>query len=184
MLQVKLQANQPQPTIDNNGSLPSPVEDDIDAALNNLQTTLEGSSLNTFSNDITQVPELKDQLRFLKDLHLYMYKSREEMMHGQNAVFNINLKGCEVTPDVNISQNKYVIKLEVPSSDGMSEMYIRCDEETQYARWMACCRLAAKGRSLADSSYESEKQTILDFLNLQKASRGTSYKPKQPGYSS
>ncbi|KAJ8985897.1 hypothetical protein NQ317_010653 [Molorchus minor] len=146
---------------------------------------LQGSSINTFSNDITQVPELRDQLRFLKpkrftlkaykkywftcrDLHLYMYKSREEMMHGQNAVFNINLKGCEVTPDVNISQNKYVIKLEVPSADGMTEMYIRCDDETQYARWMACCRLAAKGRSLADSSYESEKQTILDFLNLQR----------------
>ncbi|KAJ8925683.1 hypothetical protein NQ315_009530 [Exocentrus adspersus] len=184
-LQIKLQANQPQLSIDSNGTAPSPVEDDIDAALNNLQTTLEGSSINTFSNDITQVPELKDQLRFLKpkrftlkaykkywftcrDLHLFMYKSREEMMHGQNAVFNINLKGCEVTPDVNISQNKYVIKLEVPSSDGMSEMYIRCDDETQYARWMACCRLAAKGRSLADSSYESEKQTILDFLYLQK----------------
>ncbi|CAH1110391.1 unnamed protein product [Psylliodes chrysocephalus] len=35
---------------------------------------------------------------------------------------------------------------------------------------MACCRLAAKGRSLADSSYETEKQTILEFLNLQKPS--------------
>lgn len=35
---------------------------------------------------------------------------------------------------------------------------------------MACCRLAAKGRSLADSSYETEKQTILDFLNLQRPS--------------
>lgn len=35
---------------------------------------------------------------------------------------------------------------------------------------MACCRLAAKGRSLADSSYEVEKQTILDFLNLQRPS--------------
>lgn len=47
-------------------STPSPVEDDIDAALTNLQTTLEGSSLNSTSNDITEVPELKDQLRFLK----------------------------------------------------------------------------------------------------------------------
>lgn len=185
-LQVKLQANQPQPLLDN-GSIPSPVEDDIDAALNNLQTTLEGSSISTFSNDITQVPELRDQLRFLKpkrftlkaykkywftcrDLHLYMYKSREDMLNTQNPVFNINLKGCEVTPDVNIMQNKYVIKLEVPSSEGMSEMYIRCDDETQYARWMACCRLAAKGRSLADSSYETEKKTILDFLHLQKPS--------------
>ncbi|XP_056638522.1 unc-112-related protein-like [Diorhabda sublineata] len=185
-LQVKLQANQPQPHLDN-GSTPSPVEDDIDAALNNLQTTLEGSSISTFSNDITQVPELRDQLRFLKpkrftlkaykkywftcrDLHLYMYKSREDMLNTQNPVFNVNLKGCEVTPDVNIMQNKYVIKLEVPSSEGMSEMYIRCDDETQYARWMACCRLAAKGRSLADSSYETEKKTILDFLHLQKPS--------------
>lgn len=41
-------------------------------------------------------------------------------------------------------------------------------QETQYSRWMACCRLAAKGRSLADSSYETEKQTILEFLNLQR----------------
>ncbi|CAG9813834.1 unnamed protein product [Phaedon cochleariae] len=186
-LQVKLEASRPQPMLENNGSTPSPIDDDIDAALNNLQTTLEGSSISTNSNDITQVPELKDQLRFLKpkrftlkaykkywftcrDLHLYMYKSREEMVHGHNPVFNINLKGCEVTPDVNITQNKYVIKLEVPSPEGMSEMYIRCDDEAQYARWMGCCRLAAKGRSLADSSYESEKQTILDLLNLQKPS--------------
>lgn len=42
---------------------------------------------------------------------------------------------------------------------------------------MACCRLASKGRSLADSSYESEKQTILDFLNLQRRSEGPSVSP-------
>lgn len=64
-LQVLIQANQPQPTPDN-GTIPSPVEDDIDAALNNLQTTLEGSSISNLSNDITQVPELRDQLRFFK----------------------------------------------------------------------------------------------------------------------
>lgn len=50
------------------------------------------------------------------------------MMGSHNPVYNINLKGCEVTPDVNITQNKYVIKLEVPNSEGMSEMYIRCDD--------------------------------------------------------
>lgn len=65
-LQVKIQANQPQHILETNGGSPSPIEDDIDAALNNLQTTLEGSSISTFSNDITQVPELRDQLRFLK----------------------------------------------------------------------------------------------------------------------
>lgn len=63
-----------------------------------------------------------------RDLHLYLYKSREEMIHRTTPVHDINLKGCEVTPDVNISQNKYGIKLEVPSSEGMTEMYIRCDD--------------------------------------------------------
>lgn len=97
------------------------------------------------ANDITQVPELYDELRFLKpkrftlkafkrywftckDLCLYLYKTREEMVHRAQPAHTISLKGCEVTPDVNISQNKYGIKLEVPSSEGMSEMYIRCDD--------------------------------------------------------
>ncbi|KAL1488033.1 hypothetical protein ABEB36_015406 [Hypothenemus hampei] len=196
-LQVNRQASQPQQNhqIDGNNGILSPViDDDIDAALNNLQNTLEGSTIGSHSNDITSVPELKDQLRFLKpkrftlkaykkywftcrDLHLYMYKTREDMLHNINCVMNVNLKGCEVTPDVHISQNKYVIKLEVPSAEGMSEMYIRCDDETQYSRWMACCRLAAKGRSLADSSYETEKQTILDFLNLQRRSEQPAINP-------
>lgn len=40
---------------------------------------------------------------------------------------DISLRGCEVTPDVSLSQAKYGIKLEVPSSEGMTEMYIRCE---------------------------------------------------------
>lgn len=42
-------------------------------------------------------------------------------------VYDINLRGCEVTPDVSLAQGKYGIKVEVPGPDGMSEMYIRCD---------------------------------------------------------
>lgn len=64
-LQVVLQTGQPQPSFDNS-SLSSPNEDDIDAALTDLQTTLEGSTINSQANDITQVPELYDELRFLK----------------------------------------------------------------------------------------------------------------------
>jgi len=33
---------------------------------------------------------------------------------------------------------------------------------------MAACRLAAKGRSLADSSYEAEVRSISEFLQLQR----------------
>lgn len=64
-LQINRQATQPQPNIEN-GNGPLLNEDDIDAALTDLQTTLEGSSFLSQSNDITQVPELYDELRFLK----------------------------------------------------------------------------------------------------------------------
>lgn len=37
---------------------------------------------------------------------------------------------------------------------------------------MAGCRLASKGRTMADSSYASEVQAILAFLSLQRAGGG------------
>lgn len=35
--------------------------------------------------------------------------------------------GCEVTPDVNISGQKFNIKLLIPVADGMNEIWLRCD---------------------------------------------------------
>nr|CAD7458813.1 unnamed protein product [Timema tahoe] len=179
-VQVTLQAGVPQPIMDSSNTI---VEDDIDAALTDLQVTLEGSHISS-SSDIMQIPELFDYLRFIKpkrftlkafkrywftcrDLHLTLYKTREEATQGAEPAHHINLRGCEVTPDVNIAQSKYGIKLEVPSAEGMTEMMIRCDTEEQYAKWMAACRLAAKGRSLADSSYETEVKSIVAFLQMQ-----------------
>lgn len=61
-MQVNLQAGVPQPQTDiTNGS----AEDDIDAALLDLQVTLEGTNINN-GGDITHVPELFNYLRFLK----------------------------------------------------------------------------------------------------------------------
>lgn len=66
-VQVTLQAGVPQPILNNSSSNNSTVaEDDIDAALEDLQVTLEGSQINSGHNDITQIPELSDYLRFLK----------------------------------------------------------------------------------------------------------------------
>lgn len=42
---------------------------------------------------------------------------------------------------------------------------------------MAACRLAAKGRSLADSSYDSEVQTILEFLQMQRPNEQLALQP-------
>lgn len=186
--QVNLQANVPQP--DNFQS----DEDDIDSALTDLQVSLEGTSINNSSGDITHVPELASYLRFLKskrftfkgfkrlyftfkDTHLSIYKRKEDST-GQPALV-INLKGCELTPDVNISQGKYGIRLEVPSHVGMTEYWIRCDTEEQYAKWMAACRLAAKGKTMADSSYEAEVKSILEFLSMQHPAPTPAISPSQ-----
>lgn len=139
---MNLQAGVPQKatSCESNGAQ-SPAEDDIDAALTDLQVSLEGSSISNGPSDITQVPELCDYLRFFKpkrftlrafkrywftcrDLQLRLYKNRDD---HDNPVHLINLRGCEVTPDVHLSQGRYGIRLEVPSADGMTEMWIRCD---------------------------------------------------------
>ena len=41
--------------------------------------------------------------------------------------FGFSCEGCEVTPDVNISGQKFVIKLLIPVADGMNEIWLRCD---------------------------------------------------------
>ncbi|XP_028565789.1 fermitin family homolog 3 isoform X2 [Podarcis muralis] len=157
--------------------------DDLDKALATLEVKLEGSSAApNVLDSLTVIPELKDYLRIFrprkltlkgykqywvifKETSISYYKSPEEAL-GE-PVQQLSLKGCEVVPDVNISGQKFCIKLLVPSPDGMSEVHLRCSDEQQYARWMAGCRLAAKGKTMADSSYQAEVENILSFLKLQ-----------------
>ncbi|KAH8298661.1 hypothetical protein KR018_009876 [Drosophila ironensis] len=166
-------------------------DDDIDSALNELQITLEGPNGGKDQGNITRIPELSDYLRFLKpqrftlkgykryfftyrDLHLHLYKSQEESRRGAPTI-SINLRGCEVTPDVHLAQGKFAIRLEVPPegrNGPNSEVWVRCENEEQYAKWMAACRLAAKGRSLADSSYDTEVSSIRSLLQMQKPAQG------------
>lgn len=186
--QINLQNDlqQPDSGVDTS-SVENGTDDDIDSALSELQITLEGPHANAKVNNITKIPELTDYLRFLKpkkftmkgykryfftyrDLQLHLYKSAEESRRGPPSHV-INLRGCEVTPDVNISHGKFSIRLEVPPegrNGPNNEMWIRCENEEQYAKWMAACRLASKGRSLADSSYDSEVASIKSFLSMQK----------------
>lgn len=67
-----------------------------------------------------------------KDLHLYLFKSREDARNGGvPPSVAINLKGCEVTPDVNLADGRFNIKLEVPTEGiahgSNTEMWVRCD---------------------------------------------------------
>jgi kindlin 2 len=61
-LQIQQQCGQPQPDLDGTGNQ---SEDEIDAALTDLQITLEGSAISSAS-DITKTPELHGYLRFFK----------------------------------------------------------------------------------------------------------------------
>ncbi|KAI1288472.1 Uncharacterized protein HDE_09420 [Halotydeus destructor] len=189
-LQVNLQSSNPMPE-----KIMTATDQDIDSALDDLQSELEGGrmSLNstngTYSNGHNESysAELADYLKFMKprrftlksfkrlyfvfkDTRLSVYKSRDERF--LEPEFSINLRGSEVTPDVNLSQRKYGIKLEVPHSDGMTEYWIRCDAEEQYAKWMAGFRLASKGKGVGDASFEAEVKQILDFLSMQHPAPG------------
>uniref|UniRef100_A0A8C7Y2M3 FERM domain containing kindlin 2 n=1 Tax=Oryzias sinensis TaxID=183150 RepID=A0A8C7Y2M3_9TELE len=159
--------------------------DEVDAALSDLEITLEGgktsntlvldfhlnSGLIFFLSPHSSRPKkltLKGYKQYwctFKDITISCYKSKEEA-HGTPS-YQMNLRGCEVTPDVNISGQKFNIKLLIPVADGMNEIWLRCDTEKQYAHWMAACRLASKGKTMADSSYNLEVQNILSFLKMQ-----------------
>uniref|UniRef100_A0AAQ5ZJP4 PH domain-containing protein n=1 Tax=Amphiprion ocellaris TaxID=80972 RepID=A0AAQ5ZJP4_AMPOC len=101
-----------------------------------------------------------------QDTSISYFKSKEESI-GE-PIQQINLRGCEVAPDVNVASQKFLIRLLIPAPEGMNEVYLRCENEQQYAQWMAACRLASKGKSLADSSFQSEIQSIRSFLAMQK----------------
>lgn len=155
---------------------------DIDRALERLQDSLLGPSKinsNTFSSN----EQLADYLRLLKPRRFalktfkrYWFVMRDnqltyfanESQQRLTPIEKIPLKGCEVFPDVNISSKKYIIRLMIPSIDGMNETLIRCSTEEQYAKWMAAFRLASKGRSIGEASYETERESILALLNMQR----------------
>ncbi|XP_059813857.1 fermitin family homolog 2 isoform X5 [Hypanus sabinus] len=116
--------------------------DEVDAALSDLEITLEGGKTSTILGDITSIPELADHLKVFKpkkltlkgykpywctfkDTSISCCKSKDES-HGPPA-HQMNLRGCEVTPDVNISSQKFNIKLLIPVAEGMNEIWLRCD---------------------------------------------------------
>lgn len=62
---LQSEVQQPDSGIDTS-SLDNGADDDIDAALSELQITLEGPHNKNNVGDITTIPELTDYLRFMK----------------------------------------------------------------------------------------------------------------------
>ncbi|KAM3962428.1 unc-112-related protein [Aphomia sociella] len=162
-------------------------EDEIDAALSELQAHLEGGP--PARPDITTVPELAGYLKYLRpkrftlkaykrgwvscrDGILRIHSSRDAAAKGEAPSYAVELRGAEVTPDAHPASGRYSIKLEVPSDDAMHEMWLKCENEDQYAEWVAACRLGARGRSLADSAFASEAAAVRSLLALQRPQPG------------
>lgn len=155
--------------------------DEVEAALSSLEVTLEGGKADNTLEDITDIPKLADYLKLFRPKKLMLkafkqywfvfkdtsiaYFKNEELEQGE-PIEKLNIRGCEIVPDVNVSGRKFGIKLLIPVADGMNEVYLRCDHEDQYARWMAACILASKGKTMADSSYQPEVVSILSFLKM------------------
>uniref|UniRef100_A0A8C5KDX9 Fermitin family member 1 n=1 Tax=Jaculus jaculus TaxID=51337 RepID=A0A8C5KDX9_JACJA len=155
--------------------------DEVEAALSHLEVTLEGGRADCTLEDITDIPKLADNLKLFRPKKLILkafkqywfvfkdtsiaYFKNQELEQGE-PIEKLNLRGCEVAPDVNVAGKKFGIKLLIPVADGMNEVYLRCDHENQYAQWMAACVLASKGKTMADSSYQTEVLNILSFLKM------------------
>ncbi|XP_015272972.1 PREDICTED: fermitin family homolog 1, partial [Gekko japonicus] len=160
---------------------PEAETDEVEAALVNLEVALEGGKSDSILEDITDIPRLADNLKLFRSKKLTLkafkeywfvfkdtsvsYFKNKQAEHGE-PIEKLNLRGCETVPDVSVSGKKYGIKLLIPVADGMNEVHLRCDNENQYARWMAACTLASKGKTMADSSYRLEVHNILSFLKM------------------
>uniref|UniRef100_A0A665V6H3 Band 4.1 domain-containing protein n=1 Tax=Echeneis naucrates TaxID=173247 RepID=A0A665V6H3_ECHNA len=139
-----------------------PEIDEVEAALSNLEVTLEGGHtdrilVNTSFGWYFIEVNVNSDFFYFAVLLLYL----KSIQH-----FTPDSTGCEVVPDVNVTDKKFGIKLLLPVADGMNEVYIRCDNETQYAKWKAACILASKGKTMAYSSYKSEVRNIQSFLQM------------------
>ncbi|XP_073950664.1 unc-112-related protein-like [Choristoneura fumiferana] len=158
-------------------------EDEIDAALSQLETQLEGGP--PARADITHVPELAAHLKYLRpkrftlkaykrgwvscrDGILRIHSSRDAAARGEAPSYSGELRGAEVTPDAHPASGRYSIKLEVPSEDAMNEIWLKCENEDQYAEWVAACRLGSRGRSLADAAFAGEAAAVRGLLRLQR----------------
>ena len=102
---------------------------DITAMLDTLEMDLEGSPLN--QPDLRDIPELSELMKInypnkllsrsfkskvwltYKDTVLLAYKTREDAAAANHIkeIFHIEIKRAELTPEVSIKEEKYIVKI-------------------------------------------------------------------------
>ena len=89
------------------------------------------SSLQVITRLYNEICQLFKHCKWLITYN-FTFRSQEDAQDQMKPRFTINLKGCEITPEVNISNHRYGIKLAVPSAEGMSDLWLKCDSVSYY----------------------------------------------------
>jgi kindlin 2 len=184
-LQATLQRNSPERE--------TPERDEVDVLLDELEQNLDAAAA-LQRRDLTHVPEIADYLKYLKpkklafknfkrayftfrDLFLTMHNSAQDV--NGPPLGHFNLKGCEIGQEISVAQAKYLIKLQVPTSEGLTDLILKCDTEHQFSKWMGACRLASRGKTMADASYNNEVESIKKVLQMQSGNQNGNAAKKQ-----
>ncbi len=96
--------------------------------------------------------------------YLSFFKTKDDAKNHK-PIQRIQLRSCKIQPDVNLATRRFCITLKNESVN--SEMTIRFQNEESFANWISAIKLASKNRSISDSIYEKEAQSILNLLNIQ-----------------
>ena len=175
-----------------NGSISSSFNDidEVDCALETLEKELQTTSLGDKSNGKSQVPILDGQLKIssqkiknatstlarirstitgdrtyyaiFRETTLYAYRNTQDLTI---PAITLDMVSCEVNPDVLASQHRYCFQI-IDSNHGLC-YYVKCQDESQYAKWFAACKQATHGHTMAHSSYDQQYSHTLKLLQVQ-----------------
>ncbi|XP_030825759.1 fermitin family homolog 3 [Camarhynchus parvulus] len=132
---------------------------DLETALEKLELSLGGGeSPGTPEEELGAPPELDEELEIHRGFPWPFRGSRpgRAALSGSSLSLwsppgsggpqqRLNLRGCQVTPQVDLGAQKFHIKLGVPSPGGAGETLLRCRDAPQFSRWLCVLQAASGG---------------------------------------
>jgi hypothetical protein len=167
-------------------------EVDLDDELSKLEHEL-GKNFNTQLN-ITEEPALHAQIKISKkkegvlgalnksklyfckyqrfQVYAYERSANPSNLQGETPVLQYSVKSCEVGQISSGENNKYKLKLSVAATNGMEEIHLSFLSSDEYAEWYTALTLAARGKTMADSSYREEVKSMKEMLRYRNPGSG------------
>jgi kindlin 2 len=160
-------------------------DDDVDAALNRLEMTLELNDMTPATKfepeqtDISGQFELKDYLKIvkkpkstfkriktyfvsLKEQNLYCFKTADQ---ESTPIVTYDLRNSEIQPDLDVQSGKFSIYLKM--TDSNIDISMRCASLDSYAKWLAALKILSKTKTVDENLYKYEIETIIALADLQ-----------------